>query len=185
MRDYAKKIRNERDNYTPGPENDIPLELQTTLNGFRFLQYDSGLTSGSRTKPLTLGISEIKILNLHFLLFLKGIPYFIRWRVFGSKKFDEKPETRQWRVSDITMLSSEMEYRSQYSKLPIRQFDLHNLKTINPKNAILRSGKLNLECCAYLFTKYPELWKDHRDNNTMSALQTSMLYSSPSLKREG
>ncbi|KAI0989484.1 hypothetical protein GJ496_007858 [Pomphorhynchus laevis] len=49
MRDYAKKIRNERDNYTPGPENDIPLELQTTLNGFRFLQYDSGLTSGSRT----------------------------------------------------------------------------------------------------------------------------------------
>ncbi|KAI0986698.1 hypothetical protein GJ496_011226, partial [Pomphorhynchus laevis] len=99
MRDYAKKIRNERDNYTPGPENDIPLELQTTLNGFRFLQYDSGLTSGSRTKPLTLGISKIKILNLHFLLFLKGIPYFIRWRVFGSKKFDEKPETRHWRVS--------------------------------------------------------------------------------------
>lgn len=48
LRDYARKLRNERDNYVQGPENDIPLALQSTLNDKKFLQYDSGVKQKSR-----------------------------------------------------------------------------------------------------------------------------------------
>ncbi|KAG0434045.1 hypothetical protein DMUE_5324 [Dictyocoela muelleri] len=41
LRSYARRLRNERYMYTPSVYNDIPLALQSTLNGKRFLQFDS------------------------------------------------------------------------------------------------------------------------------------------------
>ncbi|KAG0431535.1 hypothetical protein DMUE_5556 [Dictyocoela muelleri] len=48
LRDYARKIRNKRDNYIPGPEYDIPSFFHFTLNGSRFLLIDSSMNSESR-----------------------------------------------------------------------------------------------------------------------------------------
>ncbi|KAG0440946.1 hypothetical protein DMUE_1399 [Dictyocoela muelleri] len=48
LRSYARRLRNERYMYTPSVYNDIPLALQSTLNGKRFLQFDSGFLSKNR-----------------------------------------------------------------------------------------------------------------------------------------
>ncbi|KAG0440311.1 hypothetical protein DMUE_1834, partial [Dictyocoela muelleri] len=37
LRDYGRRVRNERDNYLNIPQIDIPITLQSTLNGVKFL----------------------------------------------------------------------------------------------------------------------------------------------------
>lgn len=48
MRDYARKKRNLRDEFNLDEFQDIPHNLQVTLNGVKFLQHDSGVNSLSR-----------------------------------------------------------------------------------------------------------------------------------------
>ncbi|KAG0441258.1 hypothetical protein DMUE_1185 [Dictyocoela muelleri] len=49
LRDYTRKIRNKGIKYIQTHEKDFQLSLQSTLNGFIFLQFDSGIHSDSRS----------------------------------------------------------------------------------------------------------------------------------------
>jgi hypothetical protein len=48
LRDYATRGRNEKGSFCIDPHEDIPVSLQYTLNGKKFLQFDSGITSINR-----------------------------------------------------------------------------------------------------------------------------------------
>ncbi|KAG0435042.1 hypothetical protein DMUE_4914 [Dictyocoela muelleri] len=48
LRDFRRRVRNERDKYLNIPQIDIPITLQSTLNGVKFLQHDSGVSSDNR-----------------------------------------------------------------------------------------------------------------------------------------
>lgn len=80
QRDYSTRKRNKRDSYNIPPEQDIPPELQLTLNKQKFLQYDSGITCPKR-----------------FLVFL-------------SEEFKELIKDNQSIIIDGTFKSSPAEY---------------------------------------------------------------------------
>ncbi|KAG0434160.1 hypothetical protein DMUE_5277 [Dictyocoela muelleri] len=47
LRNYTRRLRNEKFMYGQTIQNDIPLSLQSTLTGQKFLQFDSGVVSNS------------------------------------------------------------------------------------------------------------------------------------------
>ncbi len=67
LRDYTRKVRNQRDNYTRTPNDDVPLALQYTLCGTKFLQFDTGINAPKRFGYSVLLGAKVQLPEVNFL----------------------------------------------------------------------------------------------------------------------